>query len=244
MIRKLLLVAAAIAMPASAGAVALVGTASPAGAVTTITCGVTGIVHFAAPGLSKSGAVTTATTESTTTTGGVLNGAACGSTHAGTLANQTIKSATTACTGTGLPASNPACVTGKRGYDSWANYVSGGTSSILTSIPNISFKVGATTYTAHNTAAAALLPNAAGCGTGTTAPNGKEVGFKITGTITTAGVYHNAVSTLRVCLGKVTGTHLITTAPATVPTFDANLGKTGNLVTSSTIDVAHSSVSF
>ncbi len=244
MIRKLLLVAAAIAMPASAGAVALVGTASPAGAVTPVTCSVTGIVHFAAPGLTKAGSVTTATTESTTTTGGVLAGAGCGTTHAGTLPNQNIKSATTPCTGTGLPVSNPACVSGKKGYDSWANYVSGGTSSILTSLPNVSFKVGATTYTAHNTAAAALLPNAAGCGTGTTAPNGKEVGFKITGKITTAGAYLNAVSTLKVCLGKVTGTGLITTAPATVPTFFANLGKTGNKVVTSTIDAAHSSLTF
>ena len=39
MIRKLLLVAAAIAMPVSAGTVALVSTSSVAGANTPITCG-------------------------------------------------------------------------------------------------------------------------------------------------------------------------------------------------------------
>ena len=49
MIRKLLLVAAAIVMPASAGTVALVGTAEPAGAVTTITCTVTAVGQVRTP---------------------------------------------------------------------------------------------------------------------------------------------------------------------------------------------------
>ena len=63
MIRKLLLVAAAIAMPASAGAVALVGTATVAGAApTAINCAVSSKVTFASPGLSTKGSVTTATT--------------------------------------------------------------------------------------------------------------------------------------------------------------------------------------
>ena len=81
MIRKLLLVAAAIAMPASAGTVALVSTSSVAGANTPITCALTGIVHFAAPGITKNGSLTTAMTTSTTTTGGTLSGSACGSTR-------------------------------------------------------------------------------------------------------------------------------------------------------------------
>jgi len=250
MIRKLLLVAAAIAMPASAGAVALVGTASPAGAVTPITCTVTAVVHFAAPGLTFNGSTTTATTSNTTTSGGVLGGTSCGSTHAGTLSNQTIKTAAIKCTGAGMPSSNPACKAPPPqlyGYDSWKNYASSGVSSILASLPNISFKVGTTTYTAHNTAAAELLPNAAGCGTGTTGL-GKEVGFKITGKITTAGPYLNAVSTLKACLGKVTGLHLVAAhAPATVPTFFYQInGATnlGNTTQTSTIDPAHSSLSF
>ncbi len=68
MIRKLLLVAAAIAMPVSAGAVALVGTATPAGALgPTVNCAAGGLVTFAAPGISHTGAVTTLLTESTKT---------------------------------------------------------------------------------------------------------------------------------------------------------------------------------
>ncbi len=47
MIRKLLMVAAAIAMPVSAGAVTLVATAGPAGAVgPTINCRDTGKIHL------------------------------------------------------------------------------------------------------------------------------------------------------------------------------------------------------
>ena len=97
----------------------------------------TGVVHFAAPGISKNGSTTTAMTSSTTTTGGALSGSACGSTHAGTLPNETIHTATVNCTGTHTPSSNPACVSGKRGYDSWNNYATSGTSSIVSSIPNI-----------------------------------------------------------------------------------------------------------
>ncbi len=249
MIRKLLLVAAAIAMPVSAGAVALVGTASPAGAVTPITCALTSKVTFAAPGLTYKGSVTTATTETTMSTLGTLSGSACGSTHAGTLANLSIKTATVVCTGAGLPASNPGCVSGKRGYDSWKNYASSGTSSILSSVPNVSFHVGATAYTMHATAAAALLPNAAGCGTGATGL-GKEVGFKITGTITVpaTGPYHNAAATFKACLGKVTGLHLVAPhLPATVSTFFYQInGATnlGNTTQTATVDPATSSVTF
>ena len=237
-------------MPAGTGAVALVGTASPAGAVTPITCTVNAVVHFATPGLTFKGSTTTATTSNTTTTGGVLSGSSCGSTHAGTLPNETIKSTTTKCTGAGLPSTNLACTAPppqKYGYDSWKNYTSGGTSSVLSSLPNVSFKVGSTTYTAHNTASASLLPNAAGCGTGTTGL-GKEVGFKITGTITTLGPYHNAVSTLKVCLGKVTGLHLVAPhAPATVSTFFYQInGATnlGNTTQTATLDPLHSTLSF
>lgn len=242
MIRKLLMVSAAIAMPVSAGTVALVSTPSVAGANTPINCAVTAVVHFASPGISHNGAVTTATSEATTTTGGVLSGSGCGSTHSGTLPNQTIHTPTVACTGTHLPASNPACVTGKRGYDSWTNYVSQGTSSIASSIPNITLHIGSSTYVSHTTSASALTPTASGCGTGTTGL-GKEVGFKILGKVTTAGAYLNSVTTLKICLGKVTGTHLVAAhAPATVPTFFYQLGNTSNLVTTSTIDSAHSSL--
>ena len=242
MIRKLLLVAAAIAMPASAGAVALVSTSSVAGANTPITCALTGTVHFAAPGISKNGSLTTAMTTSTTTTGGTLSGSACGSTHAGTLPNETIKTATVKCTGTHLPSSNPACVSGKRGYDSWTNYANSGTSSIAASIPSIVIHVGSSTYTSHTTGAAILAANAAGCGTGTTGL-GKEVGFKISGKVTTAGTYLNSATTIKICLGKVTGNNLVAAhAPATVPTFLYQVGNGANLVKTTIIDPAHSSL--
>jgi hypothetical protein len=239
MIRKLLLVAAAIAMPASAGAVGLVATASPAWAPPPDpTCTVTAVVHFPAPGLTKAGSVTNALTETTTTTGGVLGGAGC----AGVLPNLAITAPTVLCPAASNP--NPLCIADKHGYDSWANYVSSGTASILASLPNLNFKIGSTTYTTHNTAAAALLPNAAGCGTGLTGL-GKEVGFKLTGKITTVGAYHNLTTTLKVCLGKVTGTNLVAAvAPAAVPTFLYQIGNAANLVKTAIIDPVHSSLTF
>ena len=84
MIRKLLLVAAAIAMPASAGAVTLVATAPSAGAAATINCHVAGTVSFASPGLSHNGTVSaTATTDTTS------------------VSAQTYTKGTTTCAGTG-----------------------------------------------------------------------------------------------------------------------------------------------
>ncbi len=246
MIRKLLLVVAVIAMPASAGTVALLGTAPPAGAVATITCTVTATVEFAPPGLSKAGSTTTATTKSTKVAGSALAGSSCDGTHAGTLASETIKTATVVCTGTGTPTSNPACVAGERGYDSWSNYTTGFTSSVRSSLSNVSFTVSGTTYIAHTTAASVLGPTSTGCGTGTTGL-GKEVGVKITGKITSPATspYDGAASTLKVCLGKVSGTHLVAAhPPATVPTFYYQINNASNLIVTSTIDPAHSSLTF
>jgi hypothetical protein len=137
-------------------------------------------------------------------------------------------------------------VAGERGYDSWNNYTTNGTSTVLSSLPNLSFTVSGTSYTAHNTAVSAQGPTSSGCGTGTTGL-GKEVGFKLTGKITAPATspYKGATSTLKVCLGKVSGTHLVPArAPATVPTFYYQINNASNLIVTSTIDPAHSSLSF
>ena len=98
------------------------------------------------------------------------------------------------------------------------------------------------TYTAHTTSVATLLPTASGCGTGTTGL-GKEVGFQVNGKITTAGTYLNQTTTLKVCLGKVTGTNLVAAhPPATVPTFFYQINNASNLVKTSTFDPLHSSL--
>ena len=83
MIRRLLLVAAAIIMPASAGAVTLVATAPTAGAAATINCHVAGTIYFATPGLTHNGKVTTATTSTTN------------------VSTETYTKGSTACSGTG-----------------------------------------------------------------------------------------------------------------------------------------------
>jgi len=241
MIRKLLMVAAAIAMPVSAGAVALVGTASVAGAVgPTVNCAVASTVTFAPPGLSKSGAVTTATTSATKTATTVLSKGTTAS-CSGSIAPLTITSKNTKCTGKGLPSSNPACVSGKYGYGSWANYASGGTSSILTSLPTLAFKVGTVTYTTKNTKAAPDLSCKA------SATVGSEIGFTITGAITkqsSGSTYIGAKTTFNACLGLVTGTGLLKQSGKSQPGFLANFNKTGNLVKTAVIDKLSSSLTF
>ncbi len=101
MIRKLLVVAAAIAIPASVVAVNG-GIASAAGAKTApaISCAVSSTVTFAAPGLSTAGAVSTAKTSTTKTGNLAFSGTGC----TGTGAGHSITTASTKCTGTGKPA--------------------------------------------------------------------------------------------------------------------------------------------
>ncbi len=247
MIRKLLLVAAAVAMPVGAATATLAGTSRVAGATPPIiNCHVGGTVMFAneatGAGLSKVGSTTTATTV-TTSIGTVIftkGTTVC----TGSSFPQHIKTATVRCTGAGMPTSNPACKAPPPqlyGYDSWKNYTSTATSSILKSIPNITFTVNGTTYTTHTLSVATLFPTSAGCGTGTTGL-GKEAGFQVNGKVTTLGTYDNQATTLKVCLGRVTGANLVPAAPpATVPTFYYQINNASNLVKTSTLDPLHSS---
>ena len=133
MIRKLLLVAAAIA-PVGTATVTVAGTSGVASATPpTINCQVNGTVTFALPGLSKAGATTTATTETTSTGTVTLSKGTTACT--GSSPAQHIKTATVKCTGAGTPTSNTACKAPPPqlyGYDSWNNYATTGTSSAVT----------------------------------------------------------------------------------------------------------------
>ncbi len=108
MIRKLLLVAAAIAMPASAGAVTLVATAPTAGAAATINCHVAGTVSFATPGLTHNGKVTTATTSTTNVSTETYTKGS--TTCSGTGPALKITSTNIKCSASGATTTVPACV--------------------------------------------------------------------------------------------------------------------------------------
>ncbi len=221
MIRKLLLVAAAIAMPISVVAVAG-GTASASSASGSgpIKCKIASKVTFASPGLSKAGAVSTSTTSTTTASGLVVSGTGC----TGSSKTISIKSSSTKCTGKGTPSPYTACATGKYGYDSWASYISSGTSSIKKSLASFDFTLNGNSFKTTTTAAAGLS-----C-------SGGEVGFKITGKVTSPAAYSGKVSTIDACLGAVTGTGLASTT-----NFAKDIGGAGVLKTA-TISSSNSTI--
>ncbi len=238
MIRKMALIAAAVAMPASVGAIAATGgVASATGTPVNVTCNLTSKVTFATPGLSKSGSVTTAKTSSTTTSAGTLGGGGtCGS--GGTEPGLTIKSNTVKCTGTGKPSSVPACKKGKYGYDSFAQYEGTGVSSLKAALATVSFTINGVTYKSTTTAAVADLACT------TSATYGGEIGFKITGALTLPSADAGQVTTLTACLGAVTGSALQTATGATAPSFARSLlhGTASTVIKTATVDPASSSV--
>ena len=242
MMRKLLLVAAAIAMPASASAVTLVATASPAGALMT-NCHVSGIITFAPAGLSHNGYVTTATTSTThvstqTYTPGTT---AC----TGTGPALSINSSNTKCSATGATTTIPACIGHLTyyGYGSFKAYQATAASGLLTVTRALHFTINGTTYTSRTCAATGCVA----IHTCPTSPTyGMESGYEIKGTITTPPT--SAATVAIVCIGAITGTSLKVQFGATRPGFTYNLlqgqtaGSTIRIVTA-TIDPRESSLS-
>ena len=220
MIRKLVVIAAAIAMPVSlmavvagaGGGVAAAG-GSPNGP---ITCTVSATVNFAKPGISNAGSVSTKSSSTTEAKDDVLGGSGC----TGTGSTLKIKSASTLCTGAGMPSSNPACFTGSKaeyGYDSWNNYETGGASS-LSSLKVLKFTINDIKYQIDD-----LSGTAVGCAD-------SEVGFSLTGTVKAPKADKGQSADLTACLGSVTGTGLTETSnfagdiggPGTVETAQVN----------------------
>jgi hypothetical protein len=223
-IRKLLLVAAAIAMPASAGAVTLVATAPSAGAAATINCHIAGTVTFASPGLSHNGKVTTATTSTTSVSGETYSKGTTACT--GTSPTLSIKTANTKCNASGATTTIPACVghPTEYGYGSFDSYAKTGVSSIKADVKTYKFTVNKVAYTSTTCTTSS-------CVAIHTCPTskvyGSESGFEIKGKITAPATspYKNAATTVIVCLGSAVGSHLqISKSPkATKPGFVYNL---------------------
>jgi hypothetical protein len=204
MIRKILVFAAAIAMPVSV--IAVTGAVAGAAKVVTppdpaITCTVASTVSFAAPGLSQAGSITTAKTTVSTTTPTVFGTVPAGAACAGGGTANTITTKGTKCAKKGTqPASNPACAPGFYGYDSWANFSTGGTASVQKSLKKLNYTINGIAYQTKTTAAAQVLPGGA-CGA-------NSVGFQLTGTVKKPKQDKGQTSTLTACLGSITGTGL------------------------------------
>ena len=222
MIRKLLLVVAAIAMPASAGAATLVATAPTAGAAATINCHVAGTITFASPGLTHNGHVTTATTS--TTKVGTETYTRGTTTCSGTGPALAIKTANVKCSASGATTTVPACKghPTEHGYGSFKSYAASGVSSVKADVKTIKFTINGKAYTSTTC-------TTSGCVATHTCPKsktyGSEAGFELKGKITapTTSPYHGAATTAIVCLGSAVGTHLRTQSGATKPGFVWNL---------------------
>jgi len=223
MLRKFLVVAAAIAIPVSAIAItggAVSGAHAIANGSGPIKCSITSTVTFAPPGLSIAGAVSAASTSTTTASGLVVSGTGC----SGSSAKISIKSASTKCTGNGTPSPYTACKIPDYGYDSWHSYIATGTSSIKTALAHFNFTLNGNAFKTTTTAAAALSCTSS------------EVGFKITGKVTAPASYLNKISTISACLGKVTGTGV-----PSLTNFALDINKAGTLKTA-TINKANSTI--
>jgi hypothetical protein len=140
MMRKFLIVAVAVAMPASAlAAMATVGSPGIAGAASkykTQSCAITGSVTFAKPGLSYDGTLSKNTT-STATSAATATGTGCG---AGTATTSTLTSKIVSPSTDCNTASSPPAACAKEtatkyyAYDNSSSLASSGTSSIVSSL--------------------------------------------------------------------------------------------------------------
>ena len=238
MIRKLLVVAAAAAIPMSAVAVGAVGS-GVAGAGTPassnpITCALAGHVAFASPGLSHFGSATPNKTSTTATSGAAFTGAACGAngTNVGNVSSPfadksiVIKN-TTKCSKTIPNNPIPGCVKG--------DYVTDQASGLTTSGPSLKKAIKKGTFVL-NGISLPFKTSVAGAYTGC---GGAEQGFQITGTVKNKAFAYTTFA-LTICLGDDSGTGTTNNFANDIVTALASTS--GPTITSAEIDPAYSSL--
>jgi hypothetical protein len=207
MLRKMLLIASAVAIPLGATAVTTVAQSGPAGATAlAITCKVSsGIVTFAPPGISQNGSFEAAST-STTNTNTVKYKCSPPAGSTGTTNPLAITTASTQCTAPNVPVTG--CTVGQYNYDSTSGFA-GSASTLWSDIGNVSIKIGSTTYTDHLTSSAVLVTCASG-----------EAGFSLKGKLTAPAAHAGETAKLSTCLGTDTG-------PGTTGVFANDFGAAG-----------------
>ncbi len=197
MIRKMFVVAAAIAMPVSVIAVSgVAGTGGIAGAADpAVTCSVSSTVNFAAPGISKPGSISLSKTSTTTTSATTFGGGCTGGGAGNVITSKSVKCDKHTA---GLPSTNTACQPGNYGYGSWSNFTSAGTSSIQKALKSLNFTINGIAYQTKTTSATEVINGVCG----------SEVGFQIVGTVKAPKADKGQTSTLTACLGAITGSGL------------------------------------
>jgi hypothetical protein len=228
MMRKLLIIAAAVAMPASAlAAVTAVGSSGVAGAAgktyTSMSCTVTGTVTFAKPGLSYDGSLSAASV-SKAKSSATATGTACGkkttTDPSGTVntTKDTITTPSTNCNTSSSPP--PVCsketATKFYAYDTASSLASSGVSSIVSSLGPTGIKLvdnyNAVTGDVTESGTSAIDPGGA-CGAA-------NVGFELQGNTNITNLTYNLV----LCIVGDTGTN--TTGSFYTDYLDASGGDT------------------
>jgi hypothetical protein len=231
MIRKLLVVAAAAAIPL--GAVAL--GAAPASAAKPppppsppLNCSASGTVTFASPGISNYGSASASKVSVTTTSPITYAGANCGTGGSGPANN--ISSKSTLKCNKKVPgqdvngATRPDCVPHDYVYDSAGQFESAGVATIQKALKKLSFTVNGITFAAKTKSA----------GVSQSGQCSGEIGFVISGTVKAKPFTYSSF-TLVACLGADSG-------PGTTGSFFSDIltaisGPTPPVtITSATID--------
>ena len=229
MIRKLLVVAAAAAIPMSAVAVGAIGSGSAFAGGTAnpsppIQCSVSGTVTFAPPGISHNGVVGTSKTTTTNTSAINFTGAACGpnaTNSGGSTPPRAITSKATKCPGT------TACPKGSYLSDTASSYVTSGASNLQKALKKGTFTIDGIGFPFKTSSAAAV--NGGACGS--------EAGFQISGSVKNKAYAYTSYSLL-VCLGGDTGTG--TTGAFLNDITTAIASASGPTIATATIDPASS----
>ena len=194
MIRKMLLIASAVAMPLAATAVTAIAGPTIAGAVSVpIVChpiAPLGTLTYGAPGLTLGGTLSANPTSTNTTTAQTLHctGGVSGN---GTSPGGSSVTNSTACTGVNLPV--PGCALGLFNQGKIADAPN--VSTLWTHVPTVSWTIGATTY--KMTTNSSNL--AAGC------LSLGEVGFTIHGIMSAPASVSGHAAKSVICFGADTG---------------------------------------
>jgi hypothetical protein len=234
MIRKMLVIAAAVAMPAVAvaGATAISGAgiaSAKASPPVAVTCSISGSLTFAKPGLTPNGTLTNKTVEDTKTAITPGGAAACGT----KAIKNKIATATTPCTD---PSPAPICTTAPaKTLAKDPNYF-GSLGSLLSAPSSILTSLAAGVKTTDNGTKITLVPTAVGTILPGAACGATEVGFNLSGTVS-GGAPAVSSFNMNVCLGGDTGT-------ATTNHFFADYtgGNPALVLATATLDPATSSV--
>jgi hypothetical protein len=225
-------------LPVLSFGVAQVATTGTAGAAGSTTCsGTPGTtaekVTYAPPGISQQGAASISAVSKAHVTSAAIT---CTGGHpgTGTVAKAVVKTTSTLMCQNDTNPPSP-CPSGEFVYDSLGQFASGA-STLFKSVPKVTWTIKGVTYVAKNTAS-----SAAGTGTGPGNCSATEVGFVLTGNLTSPASLAGHSTEITSCLNGDTGTN---TTGNTKADLTAEATNTTIVVTSSTFDPATSSILF